>query len=244
MRRVSNRTWRIAGAALCLLLVAGEATAEICIDVNLRFVGRNPSPVTVQSLQNEASAIWEPYAVHIQWLPARDASRCPRVHGSFDVLIEDQPSSGGPGSRIVLGRTHVMPARIDRVPILVDYDETEQLLATLPESQLFTLLGHPETWPADLGRALGRVLAHEIGHVVLVEPRHQGRGLMRKWFTPADLVARPRWAFTLSRGEIERLRQREQVLETLEPFLVTGCGLVPLGGRATSPTLKPDVERD
>ena len=218
MRPVSNQTWRTAGAVLCLLLVAGEAAAEICIDANLRFAGPNPSRVSVPSMQNEASAIWEPYGVHIQWLPARDASRCPWVHGSFDVLVEDQPSSAGTASRIVLGSTHVMPARIDRVPIFVDYDETAQLLESLPESQLFSLLGHPEIGPIDLGRALGRVLAHEIGHVVLAEPRHQGRGLMRKWFASADLAARQRWAFTLSRGEIERLRKREQILETLEPL--------------------------
>jgi hypothetical protein len=207
----------MAAAVLCLMLVAGEAAAAICIDVDLRFAGRTPSRISVQSMQDEASAIWEGEDVYLRWPPSRDASPCHGVHGSLDVLIEDRAASGRTGSRIVLGSTHLVPERIDHVPIRVDYDETEQLLETLLVSQRVMLLGHPEIWPVDLGRALGRIVAHEIGHILLADPRHQGRGLMRGWFTAADLVARPQSDMTLSRTEIERLRRREHMLEALEP---------------------------
>lgn len=209
MRPVSHLSRRAAAALLSLLLMASEAGAEICIDVHLKFAGRERMLASVQSMQNEASAIWKPYGVRIQWLPARDVSLCPRVHTSVDVLIEDQPSADVTASAMVLGSTRVGPARLERVPIYMDYDETALLLESLQESQLFTLLGRPEIGPADLGRALGRVLAHEIGHVVLGAPGHQGRGLMRKWFTAPDLVAPRRWPYTLSREEIKRLRQHE-----------------------------------
>lgn len=212
-----NQLWRTAAMALSVLFIAGEAAAGICIDVNFRFTGREPSPATIQSMQDEASAIWQHYGVQIQWPANRGEGQCPLIHGSFDVLVEYQPSSGRHASaKTVLGSTHVAPARIDRVGIYVDYDETQSLVELLGESQLVTLAGHPDVGPADIGRALGRVLAHEIGHVVLGAPGHQPFGLMRRSFGSADLVTLPRWAYTLSKKEVERLDFRERQLREYE----------------------------
>ena len=214
MRLLSNQLWRTAGAALCTLLFAGEAAAAgICIEADVSFVGRDPSPVTVQSMQNEAAAIWQPYGVQIQWSGIRKDGQCPRVHGTFDVRVEYQASSVDTASgSSVLGSTHLAPVVIDRVGIFVDYDETLHLLESLSASRLIPLVGHPDIGPADLGRALGRVLAHEIGHVLLDAPRHQPWGLMRRAFAPDDLAARQRWSYTLSKKEVERLATREREL--------------------------------
>ena len=213
MGLLSNQLWRTAGVAMCVLLIAGEAAAGICIEVELSFAGREPSPVTVQSMQSEASAIWQRYGVQIQWTAGRRDPQCPWVHGSFDVLVEDQASSVKNASQLsVLGSTHLAPAAIDRVGIFVDYDETQRLLESLPASRLITVAGHPDIGPADIGRALGRVLAHEIGHVLLDAPRHQPWGLMRRSFAPDDLAARQRWSYTLSKKEVERLSVREREL--------------------------------
>lgn len=213
MGLLSNQLWRTAGAALCVLLVAGEAAAGICLEVEVKFSGREPSPVTVQSMQGEAAAIWERYGVQLQWPASRNDVQCSRVHGTFDVVVEYQPSPVENALRSsVLGSTHLAPGAIDRVGIFVDYDETQHLLETLSPSRLIPLVGHPDIGPADMGRALGRVLAHEIGHVLLDAPRHQPWGLMRRAFTPDDLAARQRWAYTLSKKEVERLASREREL--------------------------------
>jgi len=213
MGLLSNQLWRTAGAAMCVVLIASEAAAGICLEVELRFAGRDPSPVTVQSMLSEASAIWQQYGVQIQWPAGRPDMQCPRLHGTFDVLVQYQASSAenGAGSS-VLGRTHLAPATIDRVGIFVDYDETQHLLESLSASRLIPLVGHPDIGPADIGRALGRVLAHEIGHVLLDAPRHQPWGLMRRAFAPDDLAARQRWSYTLSKKEVERLAAREREL--------------------------------
>lgn len=213
MGLLSNQLWRTAGAALCVLLIAGEAAAGICLDIDVAFSGRYPSPVTVQTMLSETSAIWQRYGVQIQWPASRHDVECPRVHGTFDVLIEYQAPPAEHSSRSsVLGSTHLAPAAIDRVRILVDYDETQHLLESLSASRLIPLVGHPDIGPADMGRALGRVLAHEIGHVLLDAPRHQPWGLMRRSFAPDDLVARQRWSYTLSKKEVERLAPRERQL--------------------------------
>jgi hypothetical protein len=64
--------------------------------------------------------------------------------------------------------------------------------------------GHPyREWPlalrdATLGRALGRVLAHEIGHFLLASQNHRAKGLMRSEQILPDLVS-PDWRrFALS----------------------------------------------
>ena len=226
MGRVWNQLGRTAGIAACVLLIAGEAAAGICIEVDLSFAGRDPSLVTVHSMQSEASAIWQRYGVQIQWAANGRDVRCPWVHGTFDVLVEYQASSVENASRLsVLGSTHLAPAGIDRVGICVDYDETQHLLESLSASRLIPLMGHPDIGPADIGRALGRVLAHEIGHVLLDAPRHQPWGLMRRSFAPDDLAARQRWAYTLSRKEVERLGVRERELsEYPEPDSLPSSG--------------------
>jgi len=216
MKLVPNQLWRTAAMALVVLSISSEAAAQICIDVDFRFAGRDPSPAVVQSMQKEAATIWEHYGVQIQWPASQRAVQCPLVLGSFDVLVEYQPSSAGRSSPAVLGRTHIVPARIDCVGIYVDYDETQSLIESVGQSQLITLAGHPDIGPVDIGRALGRVLAHEIGHVVLGASRHQPFGLMRRSFAPADLVTLQRWAYTLSKNEVERLGLRERELREYE----------------------------
>ena len=213
MDLLSNQLWRTAAAALCVVLIASEAAAGICVEVDVTFSGRDPSPITIQSMQIETSAIWQRYGVQIQWPERGPDASCVRVHGTFEVLVENQASSARNASHSsVLGSTHLASAAIDRVAIFVDYDETQYLLESLSASRLIPLVGHPDVGPADMGRALGRVLAHEIGHVLLDARRHQPWGLMRKSFAPDDLVARQRWTYTLSTKEVERLELREREL--------------------------------
>jgi len=210
---VSSLWLRAAGAALCVLLIAGEAAADICVDVDLKVAGHDLSPLTEQTLQSEASALWQPYGVRIQWSTTRPAGRCSPVHASFDVRVEYQPPPAGKTPRqIVLGSTQLVSGTIACAAILLDYDATEDLISSAPATDLFTLVGQMQAGPADIGRALGRVLAHEIGHVLLGEAHHPRWGLMRKSFTASELVAHQRRSYTLSREEVDRLRQRQDEL--------------------------------
>ena len=68
-------------------------------------------------------------------------------------------------------------------------------------------------WPPSLreellGRALGRVLAHEIGHYLLVWRAHTPDGLMRAAFRGEVLIQPGRRAFELSDRLVPRLRGR------------------------------------
>ena len=59
-----------------------------------------------------------------------------------------------------------------------------------------------------IGRALGRVLAHEIGHYLLASRVHAHDGLMRPEFRSDQLVEPSRQGFTLSESLVPTLRVR------------------------------------
>jgi hypothetical protein len=85
------------------------------------------------------------------------------------------------------------------------------------------------SWPpaladAAVGRALGRVLAHEIGHYLLASPVHSKAGLMRAGFDGRQLAEWDRSSFVLDRSALPRLSAR---LARLEP------GRKPIAAAAT-----------
>ncbi len=55
-------------------------------------------------------------------------------------------------------------------------------------------------------RALGRVLAHELGHLLLRLNGHRDRGLMRSTFSHRSLIARGRGAFRLAEEDLQAIR--------------------------------------
>lgn len=55
-------------------------------------------------------------------------------------------------------------------------------------------------------RSLGRVLAHELGHLLLRLYGHRDDGLMRSSFSHRTLVAKSRRAFMFSRSDLDKMR--------------------------------------
>jgi hypothetical protein len=77
--------------------------------------------------------------------------------------------------------------------------------------------------------ALGRVLAHELGHVLLGSPAyHDQDGLMRATFLSNDLARPERSRFRLTDRSVARLRARITSLSDASP--AASC---------TKPTTKP-----
>ena len=86
-----------------------------------------------------------------------------------------------------------------------------------------------EQWPPALrdrvlGRIVGRVLAHEIGHFVLRSPRHASRGLMRPIQYVAELIA--------GNGELFGLTPED--LNLLRAAMTLGARCRELGGSGTA----------
>lgn len=196
---------------LALSLWAIRANAGICADIDLHFAGA-PSRDLVVALEREATAIWAPYAVDLRW----QTGACSVEDASFDLAIDRRaPLPTRQVSRAILGRTRVPLARIDRAPIWIDYDAVEETLGSLTTAQLTPFFGS-RLGADEIGRALGRVVAHEIGHVLLGMSSHQRHGLMRESFGAIELVRRGRHPFDLSQDDIARLRQRLRIMRQLQ----------------------------
>jgi hypothetical protein len=194
------------------VLGARQAAADVCVNVSVRFADHEQRPA-VESMKDEASAIWKMYAVRLDWPATSRAPACIAEAGSLDVFV-DRPRVRRPmTSNPVLGSTRVPVTVIDKAPIYVDQGATERVLSALTADQLVRLVGHSFLTQSDVGRALGRVLAHEIGHVLLGAGSHDARGLMRAVFPAGDLVGRERHFFDLLPTGVAHLREREPVLK-------------------------------
>jgi hypothetical protein len=166
-----------------------------------------PSTI-VTRMKYETERIWSSLDVQIMWIDSLDAGAQTHAQVLTAMLEEDSdpiwpegrggavlgslhqpPSACGPGlARVWLRRIrrHISAVRLDGHP----FDSLPGAFAQIL-----------------LGRALGRVLAHEIGHYLLGTAEHATHGLMRARFAPQDLLedARQR-IYRLTSGERARLR--------------------------------------
>jgi hypothetical protein len=149
----------------------------------------------------EIAAIWSAHGVVV----AAASDRVPVDAAPISVVVEARPSSlgsawGGPLASVRFD------AAGTPVPVITLY------LAALVDmiARANTPGAGGGSAPAILreraiGRAVGRVLAHELGHVLLRSRWHAGAGLMRPVHTAADLVGPERAPFALSAPDAARL---------------------------------------
>jgi hypothetical protein len=160
-------------------------------------------------LKDEAEAIWRPYGIQLEWMDvgaSEPASNGVSVEASLEREFERRRWMEWPA---VLGRVVVTPDTPNRRPIRVSFDATEGVLAlrtTGPSTMKGIVLDH------ELAAALGRVLAHEIGHVLLGAPDHDQAGLMRATFRPEELAQPVRTPFRLTCSGVVRLTSRLRAL--------------------------------
>ncbi len=187
------------------------------IQIHLQIDQSITRKVLIADVQDEAERIWRPYGVRITWPDAKSPAEPFSVTAILGWEIE---RSGVLGSPLILGRAFIDPMQPPRRPIRVSIDATEQTLALRPRSWT-SIAGHVHE--RELARALGRVLAHEIGHVLLAVRSHEQTGLMREAYT-ADELARPdRLPFVLTANSVGRLRSRLERLRALIAIGSTEC---------------------
>ncbi len=182
------------------MLITALATlaAAFTIHVNMEFDASIKSNLVKRTAMYEAAAIWRPYGIDLQWAAVPTSDLC------LDVVVERSRLHGAAAP--ILAQTRISSTDVVAEPIRISYDTVDELVAARTVER---------AGPHDVlvGSALGRVLAHEVGHVLLGSPGyHESDGLMRASF-PADDLARPERArFQLSAFSIARLRSRVAAL--------------------------------
>jgi hypothetical protein len=201
-------------AAVLLSMTAAMARATdqavLRVGVALAFTGPPPSAPLVRALKGETAARWSGYGVRLVW---NSTATCDAADMLAIVVIhrESEPA-GALGTDEVLGTTHIDEGGVIAGPIDIWEPAVRSVLAARPAEQRIEAALFPAAAETELGRALGRVLAHELGHVLLAAPTHRKDGLMRARFRAGDLGAVDPSPFALTGIDIARLRSRLPVI--------------------------------
>jgi hypothetical protein len=149
----------------------------------------------------EAAHIWDAYDIVLDEVAdACAAARPPRVTVAID-------GTAGPArSEMGLGAIRFGADGIPESAITLYLDAIVKIATGAPVMGL-----HPSLWPSALrdeivARAVGRALAHEIGHFLLRSPQHAGSGLMRATQKGSALGDPNRKPFALSSPDRQRLQ--------------------------------------
>jgi hypothetical protein len=148
-------------------------------------VCETPSEITIAEMKREVQRIFAPAGIQVRWKTIRTASE--EVFDNLLIVAElvgkcrrdhllPNTARGSP-----LGMTHVSLGEI--IPFcLVDCDTTRELLeltaAPMPCFQYEYMLG----------RALGRVFAHELYHILGNTRSHSQEGVAKARFTSQELL--------------------------------------------------------
>src|SRR5262245_51958177 len=191
-----------------LVLAAAMAGASLPpVHVALTFGSQSTIPPAVAAAAvREAAAIWSEHRVLVDL-----AAPCASEPDEAIVLTVEPGYALAPAaahSRIALG---AIAFTEDGAPDSLVTVFFERLLRSIKNERLGDVA--EERWPPDLreriiGRALGRVIAHEIGHYLLGTRSHSSSGLMRSVQPFAELFGVPQAGFLLSRGDEQRLARR------------------------------------
>jgi hypothetical protein len=178
----------IASCSLVIAAAVAVQSAAAPLQVGIVFVGGRVSPAASSAIE-EAARIWAPYGVSV-----RRAGTVAANYVLVRVRIADTPPPGM-GDPRALGSIAFHDGAPD--PDIALYESRLwEFICETPDSRA-------AQWPASyreliVGRALGRALAHELGHFLLRMRGHSLTGLMRPAQSIADLTAEDRGPWFLT----------------------------------------------
>jgi hypothetical protein len=197
-------------------LAPGALAAESStIAVFLDFESAS-SPATIREMETEIATIMKPSGLQFEWHMLNDRksgeSYPDLVVMTFKgVCEEEEPlmnELGPVGRGAPLAFTHISEGKI--LPFSeVQCDTIRKYIAPNVTSS------RPQERDAILGRALGRVVAHELYHIVASTTVHAADGVQRSFHTPKELTAR-QFHFTAHESEVLRATKSRtpRVVET------------------------------
>lgn len=172
-----------------LLLAAASLWASGSVSVYLDFAG-TPSLVSMDAMKTEAANLMEPAGFRLAW---RQLNTNHGTEGSERVVVVHLKGTCATGAavetprdedpEIILGSTAVASGQV------LPYSEIacDAVRRFLPETEL---PGSRADKDSAFGRALGRVLAHELYHALLRTTHHGRVGFAKAVQTPRELLSR------------------------------------------------------
>jgi hypothetical protein len=166
----------------------------------------------IRALETEAAAVWRPYGVDVAWFNANaDCNADDRMSGTPVDRMLRLVADAGETSNGALGAVRFEKGIPDDTIHLLYAPLTRIVLESSIGSWSIGLLA-PSLRDRMVGQAFGRVVAHELGHILLGLPSHDKSGLMRSRFDSVDLVGWDSDRLKLSKPDAHRLAERLRVL--------------------------------
>lgn len=162
----------------------GEDTPTITIYTHFE---QPHSKASVAGMKDEVGAIMRPAGLNVEWR-SLDAARGQESAEELVVVTfkgrcrmeELTPFPGRPGA---LGSTHVSDGAV--LPFTdIHCDRIRRLIGPRTNSE------DVKTRQNLFGRAMGRVLAHELYHVIAKTTAHASGGLAKAFYSTSDLMAK------------------------------------------------------
>ncbi|GIU76652.1 MAG: hypothetical protein KatS3mg004_3739 [Bryobacteraceae bacterium] len=183
--------WRAVLALIVLLagiqpFLLAEGLAALAGPVTLVVDAETPLPSkALESLKSEMSRLFGPSGVRLAWADRTHAALGFEAQGIVvvrlrgDCRIPDLPML--PDERGPLAWTHISDGAV--LPF------SEVFCEKVTRAAQLALVGGEHSRREELmGRALGRVVAHELVHILLKHKGHEAKGIFRKGLTARDLI--------------------------------------------------------
>ena len=194
---------RLLLAALFTLAIGLPAGAQVAeprpIRVTLAPVEKDMmSGIAWRAMTQECNAIWAREGIAVTWSNTETAAdvRLPLLFDDREVRKHDPKGEAALGVTLFAGRSQQMLVSIARARHVIE------------RRQGFADSSDATTLDIALGVLLGRVIAHEIGHALLLTTRHSNNGLMRAEYDAGDVRPADGGQFALARHERDRLAVR------------------------------------
>jgi hypothetical protein len=187
-------------AALVFTLAAVHAAPRVRL--RLAFDTRHVLAASIrQGALAEAARIWDAHEIAID---PDDRSACDVIGPPPLLVAIDREGTAKADSS--LGTIRFAPDGTPESTITLYFDAVVRIATSSPFMGL-----HPSLWSTGLrdeivARALGRALAHEIGHFLLRSPHHADSGLMRASQKGSTLGALNQRPFALNEPDRARLQ--------------------------------------
>ena len=183
---------------ICLLAVAGFAHASD-VTVVLDFDGPY-SDRSVEQMKRETEGIFKTAGLHLEWRTRADAGRGPYenlvvVHFKGKCVLEPVPilyDERGP---------YAFTYNSDGAVLPFSEVECDHVTASVQSAMGVDDHARPDYV---MGRALGRVVAHELVHILTKSGTHARDGVAQTALSGRDLIGPP---IRLTREDMDKLRR-------------------------------------
>lgn len=174
---------------------------EVSSTVPLRW-----TPKQVRRFREEAEQVWTVRGVPLCWRDSQNA--CAEAASTLHVRVAEDVPSAGPDGRRTLGWIGFSERTGPGQFIVLSLRRVADLLSRAERSsrRLSELPGMVERL---MPMALGRALAHELGHYLLARREHSRTGVMRAAFRPEDVADEQAGSrLHLARSDVDALSSR------------------------------------